>query len=122
MDKILELAKEAGLRKEHGSDREYIGDFDWRLFAQLISQNTCKRCGKVHNGPAFDEQVAINKAGDEIAREIDRMVMTHAGIIHEGDGGYELSTHEKYEEFNRKRNYTWTTSQEGKSSDNSSEN
>ena len=82
----------------------------------------CKRCGKVHNGPAFDEQVAINKAGDEIAREIDRMVMAHAGIIHEGDGGYGIGTRDKYEAFVKKRNYQWTTSQEGKSSDNSSEN
>ena len=33
---ILELAKQAGLKKEHASDREYIGNFDWRLFAELI--------------------------------------------------------------------------------------
>lgn len=35
-ERILELAKQAGLKKEHGSDREYIGDFDWRQFAKLI--------------------------------------------------------------------------------------
>lgn len=35
-DRILELAKQAGLKKDHGSDREYIGDFDWRQFADLI--------------------------------------------------------------------------------------
>ena len=33
---VLELAKQAGLKKEHGSDREYIGNFDWREFAELI--------------------------------------------------------------------------------------
>lgn len=33
---VLELAKQAGLKKKHGSDREYIGDFDWREFAELI--------------------------------------------------------------------------------------
>lgn len=33
---ILELAKQAGLKKEHGADREYIGDFDWRLFSDLM--------------------------------------------------------------------------------------
>lgn len=35
-ERILELAKQAGLKKEHGSDREYMGDFDWRQFADLI--------------------------------------------------------------------------------------
>ena len=35
-ERILELAKQAGLKKEHGSDREYIGDFDWRQFADSI--------------------------------------------------------------------------------------
>jgi len=34
--RTLELAQQAGLKKEHGSDREYIGDFDWREFAELI--------------------------------------------------------------------------------------
>jgi hypothetical protein len=35
-ERTLELALQAGLKKEHGSDREYIGDFDWREFADLI--------------------------------------------------------------------------------------
>lgn len=35
-NRILELAKQAGLKKEHGADREYIGDFDWRTFAHLV--------------------------------------------------------------------------------------
>lgn len=35
-ERVLELAKQAGLKKEHGADREYIGDFDWREFAELI--------------------------------------------------------------------------------------
>jgi hypothetical protein len=33
---MLRLAKIAGLRKDHASDREYIGDFDWRLFGDLV--------------------------------------------------------------------------------------
>jgi hypothetical protein len=37
-ERMLELAKQAGLKKDHGSDREYIGDFDWRLFGDLIVQ------------------------------------------------------------------------------------
>ena len=35
-ERMLELALQAGLAKEHGADREYIGDFDWRQFADLI--------------------------------------------------------------------------------------
>jgi len=37
-ERTLEMAQQAGLKKEHGSDREYMGDFDWREFAQLIIQ------------------------------------------------------------------------------------
>lgn len=35
-ERMLDLARKAGLKKDHGSDREYIGDFDWRLFGDLI--------------------------------------------------------------------------------------
>ena len=35
-ERMLELAKQAGLKKDHASDREYVGDFDWRLFGDLI--------------------------------------------------------------------------------------
>jgi len=34
--RMLELALLAGLKKAHGADREYMGDFDWREFADLI--------------------------------------------------------------------------------------
>ena len=37
-ERMLELARQAGLKKDHSSDREYIGDFDWRLFGDLIVQ------------------------------------------------------------------------------------
>lgn len=35
-ERMLELALKSGLMREHASDREYIGDFDWRQFAELI--------------------------------------------------------------------------------------
>ena len=35
-ERTLELALQAGLKKAHGADREYMGDFDWREFADLI--------------------------------------------------------------------------------------
>lgn len=34
--RMLEIAVQAGLKKDHASDREYVGDFDWRLFGDLI--------------------------------------------------------------------------------------
>lgn len=34
--RVVDLALKAGLKKEHASDREYIGDFDWRLFSELL--------------------------------------------------------------------------------------
>jgi hypothetical protein len=43
-ERILELAEQAGLKKDHGADREYIGDFDWRQFAQLIVEE-CVQIG-----------------------------------------------------------------------------
>lgn len=35
-NRMLELAIVAGLKKPHSSDQEYIGDFDWRAFGELI--------------------------------------------------------------------------------------
>jgi hypothetical protein len=37
-DRMLELAVQAGLKKPHSSDHEYIGDFDWRKFGELLIQ------------------------------------------------------------------------------------
>lgn len=37
-ERMVELALKSGLMREHASDREYIGDFDWRQFAELIVQ------------------------------------------------------------------------------------
>lgn len=52
-ERILELAKQAGLKKEHVSDREYIGDFDWRLFAKLIVEDSAMVIDK-HYEPVYD--------------------------------------------------------------------
>jgi hypothetical protein len=35
-ERLIELAKQAGLKKDHASDREYMGDFDWREYGELI--------------------------------------------------------------------------------------
>lgn len=49
-ERILELAKQAGLKKEHGTDREYIGDFDWREFAELIVRECISTIENAENG------------------------------------------------------------------------
>lgn len=51
-ERILELAKQAGLKKGHVSDREYIGDFDWREFAELIVRECCDMFVELRNRPA----------------------------------------------------------------------
>ena len=38
---MMRIARLAGLHKDPGSDREYMGDFDWRLFGDLIVLNCC---------------------------------------------------------------------------------
>lgn len=57
--------------------------------------NICQRCGKVHNSPPVDPDKIVASRADELAKEIDRQVME----------SFQLSTHEKQSEFNRKRNY-----------------
>lgn len=63
----------------------------------------CKKC----KGEPFDEQKAMDRAADEVAKQIDRELMNIlAGEkVVEDFGGYEESTLEKYEAFVKKRNY-----------------
>lgn len=49
-ERVLELAKQAGLKKEHGADSEYIGDFDWREFAELIVRECISTIENAENG------------------------------------------------------------------------
>jgi len=55
-ERLLELARQAGLKKDHGSDREYLGNFDWREFAELIVKECAEVASKVvveHEGVDF---------------------------------------------------------------------
>jgi len=45
-DRLITLAKQSGLKKDHGTDREYIGDFDWREFGELIVRECMILCEK----------------------------------------------------------------------------
>jgi hypothetical protein len=70
-ERMLELAKQAGLKKEHGADREYIGDFDWRQFAVLIIQECVDQCEQI----ATD---ADKKANSKLVTDAGRML--HEGM------------------------------------------
>jgi len=39
-DRLYELAKQAGLKHEYGSDYMYIGEFDYVKFANLIIEES----------------------------------------------------------------------------------
>jgi hypothetical protein len=62
-ERLLELAKQAGLKKDHGSDREYLGDFDWREFAELIVQESIgvvdKDDGATHVRELLEEHFGV---------------------------------------------------------------
>jgi len=58
----LELALQAGLKKTHGNDREYMGDFDWRAFAELVIFECVKIAvfkGDAETGRAIKEHFGI---------------------------------------------------------------
>lgn len=52
MHRMVELAIQAGLKKEPSGDREYIGDFDWREFGQLIVNECIDICKEQGNNVA----------------------------------------------------------------------
>jgi hypothetical protein len=64
-ERLLELAKQTGLKKDHGSDREYTGDFNWREFAELIVKECIKE--------SWDEIVS----DEDIAQEKDPLIQEY---------------------------------------------
>jgi len=46
-DKVLELARMAGLIAPYGSDRVGLREFDFRLFAELIVRNCMSQCREI---------------------------------------------------------------------------
>jgi len=40
-------------------------------------KSVCKRCGVVHNSPAFDPKKIIDKLAKDIARKIDQEVLAN---------------------------------------------
>ena len=68
-ERMLELAKQAGLKKDHASDREYIGDFDWRLFGDLI----VRECADItlKSGSVTNKSEAAVAEADRIYHKIN---------------------------------------------------
>jgi hypothetical protein len=54
---MLEIAEQAGLKKDHASDREYLGNFDWRLFCDLIVRD-CSYVAKVNQAENMDWDIS----------------------------------------------------------------
>jgi len=104
MSKLKRLALQAGLIGSESSDHEGLADFDWRYFAELVSANTCRRCGKVHDADPVDPVKISNDAAAAIAREIDMQVIMQVGKWMDEDKGYGIGTQEAYDEFVKKRN------------------
>jgi hypothetical protein len=71
-ERMLELAKQAGLKKDHGSDREYVGDFDWRLFGDLIVGECLDQIDTIRDGCEADHEnqqaLGADWAGLAVAR------------------------------------------------------
>jgi hypothetical protein len=68
-----------------------------------MTDNVCKRCGKVHTEPPVDPDKIVADHAAEIANQIDYDILMAAANVMT-DKGYGLGTQEGYEEFVRKRN------------------
>ena len=68
---MIILGKIAGLRKDHSSDREYIGELDWRHLAQVVACECIMtiQLGMPRNGRNSVENQQSKKHIDAIARK-----------------------------------------------------
>ena len=65
-ERIHTLAREAGLIAPHGSDREGLRDFDYRMFARLIVRECAELMyGRDENGNCKDGDVIKQHFGVE---------------------------------------------------------
>jgi len=59
-NRMLELAIQSGLKKPHSSDVEYIGDFDWRMFGDLLIQDVVDILSTYRAKVRFDDGIEHN--------------------------------------------------------------
>lgn len=67
--RMLELAVQSGLKKDPAGDREYIGDFDWRTFGNLI----VRECADIalKSGSVTNKSEAAVAEADRIYHKIN---------------------------------------------------
>lgn len=70
----------------------------------------CPRCNKEHNSPPYNEQEALDRAGDILARIIDKEALLYAAKLHDTNTQYGIGNREDYEAFVKKRNYEYGSS------------
>lgn len=68
----------------------------------------CQRCGKDHsNDEPLNYEDAVRESADEMAKAIDMEALKLMGAWIDDDKDYTIGTRDKYEEFVKKRNYTY---------------
>jgi len=77
-NRLLELARQAGLKRDYGSDREYLGDFAWQEFAELVVKECLDIVKSNTFGPAgqydysySEADAAADRRAEMIYRDIE---------------------------------------------------
>jgi len=70
-ERIYTLAREAGLIAPHGSDREGLRDFDYRMFARLIVKECAEVCYD-HSNAAGGVDTAFGYGYKDCGNDIKR--------------------------------------------------
>lgn len=61
---VTDLARQCGLKKHPSEDREYIGNFDWRMFAELIARE-CASLAKTKSDSIVERAMKYAEDADE---------------------------------------------------------
>jgi hypothetical protein len=87
-ERILELARQAGLKKPHASDTEYIGNFDWREFAELMVKEHLRIMQQewydINNEPIDPTSESPRDVGLRVGRKSEIIVLMHKVKKHFG--------------------------------------
>lgn len=74
---VTDLARQCGLKKHPSEDREYIGNFDWRMFAELIVRECVEQCNINFVGTVGSHPNAHNRG---VKKCIDN-IKEHFGVL-----------------------------------------
>ena len=87
-EEMMRLAKIAGLRNDDSTDREYVGDFDWRLFGELVVANCANVCEEMaENYSEMADSKFVTAAGRQLyegmyggANNCSTQILDHFGV------------------------------------------